>query len=165
MHMVSLSLDEIELLWQEMSAMKREDAPQLIEMMKMSQPDTVTYLLASGEDLLNPEERELIFFMGVLIWRVVTTLRSDIPTINMSQLIESESKNITMLEYLDGEPDGDFFSTVETIMAGYNQSELLRYVMKRLVEESDASGKSNNDHVGIIVIFLKTFIDCLDVTD
>lgn len=162
--MIPLTLDEIELLWQEMSAMEREDAPQLIEMMKMSQPDALTYLLAAGEDLLNHEERELIFFMGVLIWRVVTKLRSSIPTITMTQIIEFEAKNITMLEYLDGEPDGDFFSTVEAIMAGYNQSELLRYVMKRLVEENDASGKSNNDHSGIIVIFLKTLIDCLDVT-
>ena len=160
--MRQLTYDEIDALWREKADMEPEEAPYLVERMGQQQPYVVSYLLATGNEILIPSEREVVFYMGVLIWYVIDSLKITVPEISVDQLMEIENKNYQMLEYLAGEPDSEFMETVGKIMDHYNQSVLLRYVIEQIMEEPEKSIKIIDNHIGIMVIYLKTFIDCID---
>jgi hypothetical protein len=157
----SLTYDEIDTLWQQKADMELEDAPRLVEELAAAQPSVLNYFLAIGDNLLSNSERQIIFFMGVLIWYVINQLEDTIPEISLDQLLENEEKNLRMLEYLAGEPDGEFLVTVEKIMDTYEQSTLLIYVIERILEEPEKNIEIIDDHVGMMVIYLKSFIDSI----
>jgi len=127
------------------------------------QPFILTYLMATGNDILLMQEREALLFMGVMLWQIVHAVHDTIPQISGEDLDECEAKNVKMLEYLAGEPERDFMDTVEKIMAKYHQPELLRFIIDRLMEETDKGIEISDDNVGMMVIYLKSIIDCLDV--
>ncbi|MBN1576018.1 MAG: hypothetical protein JW913_05665 [Chitinispirillaceae bacterium] len=157
-----LTYDEIDTIWQKKADMELEEAPQLVEKMSKAQPYALSYLMAAGNELLIPSEREVIFFMGVLIWYVIDFLDIELYEITLDYLLENEEKNYKMLEYLAGEPDSEFMKTVEKIMERYNQSVFLRYVIERIMEEPKKDIEIIDNHLGMIVIYLKTFLDCID---
>jgi len=158
-----LTNNEIHTLWQEKADMELEEAPILVEDLSAAQPSVLTYLLATGDDILTEEERQVTFFMGVLIWFVVQqSVPTLIPEITTDELLEQEENNFKMLEYLAGEPDTEFMTTVAKIMDSYNQRNLLQYVIDRIMEEPEKEVELNDNHLGMMVIYLKTFIDCLD---
>ena len=160
--MRQLTYDEIDALWRDKADMEPEEAPQLVEKMGQQQPNALSYLLATGNEILIPSEREVVFFMGVLVWYVIDSLKIILPEITLDQLLETENKNYKMLEYLAGEPDSEFLETVDKIMEHYNQSVLLRYVIERIMEEPEKDIEIIDNHIGIMVIYLKTLIDCID---
>lgn len=160
--MRSLTYDEIDTLWKQKADMELEEAPNLVEAMGTTQPDVLSYLLATGDNLLSPSERQIIFFMGILIWYVIDQLEDQVPEISIDNLLENEEKNFKMLEYLAGEPDGEFMTTVDKIMETYNQPILLKYVIERMIEEPEKDIEIIDDHIGVMVIYLKSFIDCID---
>ena len=67
-----------------------------------------------------------------------------------------------MMEYLAGEPESEFTDTVEKIMETYSQSELLRFIIEKLMEEPEKGVELREDTIGMIVLYLKTIIDCID---
>ena len=145
-----------------MEILNIEQIPNLIESLGQKQPFILTYLMATGSDILNQHERETLLFMGVVIWKVIFALHSEIPVIQGELLDEHEEKNIQMLQYLAGEPESEFMETVERIMAKYHQKELLRYLIDRLVEDSTSDSHQDQNNIGMIAIYLKTIIDSID---
>lgn len=160
--MRSLVFEEIDTWWQKKADMKTGDAPQLIGRMGEKQPSTLSYFLAINDEILSAPEREVILYMGVLIWYTVDSLDIPLPEITLQDLLDNEVKNIRMLEYLAGEPESEFMKTVGKIMEHYNQSDLLRYIIERIMDELQNDTEINRNHIGMMVIYLKTFIDCLD---
>lgn len=100
--------------------------------------------------------------MGMMVWYIAEKTGEVIPEISAELLEEKEKVNIKMLEYLAGEPEAEFFETVETIMSKYRQAELLRYIIDKLMEEPQKGVAIHEDNMGIIVMYLKTIIDCID---
>ncbi|MBN1761249.1 MAG: hypothetical protein JW863_23190 [Chitinispirillaceae bacterium] len=157
-----LTVEEIDPLWQSKENMEPEDAPGLVERLERRQPNILSYLLATGSDILEQEERAMVFFMGVLLWHVIDSLQIEVPELTLEMLVETEAKNFEMLEYLAGEPDSEFMDTVEKIMANYNQSDLLQYIIGKILQEPQKDVEITENHVGVIAIYLKTVIDCFD---
>ena len=163
--MRSFTYEEIDALWRHKADMEPEEAQPLVEAMGSAQPAILTYLLASGDDILTEMERQVTFFMGVLLWHVISELaKENIRELSTDELIETEDKNFQMLEYLAGEPDSEFMTTVARIMENYNQATLLQYIIERIMEEPDKDIELYDNHVGMMVIYLKSVIDCFDKT-
>lgn len=160
--MNALTIEEIDQIWKKMEKLELNDVPKLVTNLGKEQPSILTYLMATGNEILDQQEREAMLFMGVMIWHIVSEIMSEIPEITIDMLEDCEENNMAMLEYLAGEPDSEFMDTTENIMAKYHQAELLRYIIDRLMEEPDKGIELNADNVGMMVIYLKTIIDCLD---
>ena len=160
--MNALTFEEIDLCWETMNNLELEDVPALVNNLGKVQPYILTYLMATGNEILDQQEREALLFMGVMIWHIVSESMPEIPEIFIDVLEDCEEKNIEMLEYLAGEPESEFMDTVENIMTKYHQAELLRYIIDRLLEEPKKGIELNSDNIGMMVIYLKTIIDCLD---
>ena len=160
--MRSLTFDDIDPLWEEMAAIEPDQVPELMHHIGEVQPHVVSYLLGINDDILSDPEREMVFYLGVIIWRILDRIGFRYDEISLDTLLEKEETNFKMLEYLAGEPDAEFTGTVGRIMDNYNQSELLRYIIDRIIQEPLNDAEMVDDHVGIMVIYLKTFIDCFD---
>jgi hypothetical protein len=74
-------------------------------------------------------------------------------------LDKAEESNMKMIEYLMDESEPDFTETTRTMIENYGQPEVLRYVVEALVEAAEDEEVSE-DHIGIMMLDLKTVIDC-----
>lgn len=161
--MQSITFNEIDQSWNKMEEMELDDVPQLVDQLGHKQPFVLAYLMATGNDILNQSEREALLFMGLMIWHISNRNIVLIPEISGELIDQTEQKNVKMLEYLAGEPESDFLETVEKIIGKYNQQELLKYVIDRLMNEPQRSAEIREDNIGMLVIYLKTLIDCVDL--
>jgi hypothetical protein len=157
-----LDIETIETSWNSMEDLDPDTIPALVHELGHKQPFLLTYLMATGHDILSDQEREALLFMGVMIWQILNGIYSDIEVITGDNLESHEHKNIQMLEYLAGESESEFLDTVEIIMSKYQQPELLRFIISKLVQEPDRGIELSDDNMGMIVIYLKAIIDCFD---
>lgn len=161
--MIPLSLELINDRWKLIENMSLEEVPDLITDLGQSQPYILTYLIATGSDILNEKEREMLLFLGIMVWNISKHQISEQAEISSDELFHFERKNILMLEYLSGEPENDFLSTAEKIMSRYHQHSLLKYIIDILMEDSrEEHCEIRKENVGIIAIYIKSLIDCFD---
>ncbi len=160
--MIALTNNKIDQYWNEMEKLELDDVPTLVNNLGKKQPYILTYLMATGNDIISQPEREALLFMGVMIWYIVGRIVPEVPEISGDTLDDCEDKNVEMLEYLAGEPEAEFMDTVDKIMTKYHQAEFLRYIIDRLLEEPEKGIEISEDNMGMMVIYLKTIIDCLD---
>ena len=146
----------------EMMEMSHQGAPKMIKRMTKPQPFILAYLLAVGHDIFNQEEQELFVFLGVVIWRIMSQGDTPLPKVTEEIIDEAEDANFKMLEYLEGESEADFNETTENMLTNYNQQEVLRYVLEAIMEEPEDDFEIREDNKGMMMIYLKTVIDCLD---
>jgi len=157
-----ISSDIVEKTWKKIGGMSPLELPKLINLMSKEQPLILAYLMAVDNQILNQDEQELLLYLGVVVWRIMSQGSTPLPKVTEETLDEVEESNIKMLEYLEGESEADFIDTVEKIVGNYNQLEVLRYVIEALMEESDEECLTRDEYKGIMFINLKTVIDCFD---
>lgn len=134
--MEPISADTIEKTLQKMEKMSLTDIQKLMDKMGEEQPYVLAYLMAIGGNSLNLDERELLVYLGTVVWQIMSQGSEPLAQVSGEILDEFEEKNWQMVEYLQGEPDADFDTTVETIFKNYPQSEVLRYVIEALMFET-----------------------------
>jgi hypothetical protein len=153
----------VEETWKEIGGMPLEDAPKFARRFQKSQPFLAVYLLAVGGDELNRDDRELLFYLGMVVWKIMSKGARDLTQISSDSIEKAEERNWDMVDYLRGEDKNfDFFNTVESIMTGYNQKNVLKYAVEALIEHDPEEGNIRDDKKGEMFIYLKTVIDCLD---
>lgn len=159
--MKTLDLQTIENHWDELLHLSDSKVSQFISEINSEQKSLLEYLLYTGDELLDKDDRAILLFMGLMTWYI---LRSEmiIPTLDSSVIQSKENLNIEMLEYLAGEPEAEFFDTVDKIMSKYKQTELLQFLIEKLYDTTELHNGYNKDSVGMIVIFLKTIIDSIE---
>ncbi len=132
--MQPISAEIVEATWQKMATIPPSQAQKLIEQMSRQQPLILAYLMATGEDLLNHAERELLLYMGVVIWQMMQQGDKRPASVTEAMLEEVDRRNLSMLEYLEGDSEEEFLGTVQALMDSYNQREVLRYAVETLME-------------------------------
>ena len=161
--MNKISGDIVENTWREMSVLSPLKYPKLVNKLSKEQPVILAYFLAVGDEFLNKDEQELLLYLGLVVWRVMSKGDTPIPQVTEKMVEEAEDKNIKMLEYLDGESESGFIDTVETIIENYNQPEVLQFVVEALIEEDEEDDANiREESIGMMMIYLKTVIDCFD---
>lgn len=160
--MNTISAEIVEKIWQETAAMSPLEAPKLINKFSKQQPLIVAYLMAAGHDIFNQDEQELLLYMGINVWKMMSQGEKSLPEVTEKILHQVEKNNYKMLDYLDGESEVEFSETVEEIISNYNQPEILRYIVDSLFEEDEEGVEIRDEMQGMIAIYLKTVIDCFD---
>ena len=158
--MKPISKKVVDETWQKMNKIAAEKAPELIEKMKAEQPSLLVFLMAVDADILNDDERELLLYLGMVVWQIMLRGNKSLKEVPEEVIFEKEDSNIAMLDYLEDEPDFD--ETMMNIMENYNQKEVLCYVVEALMEPDEEGVDLSEDGLGALFISLKTVIDCLD---
>jgi len=152
----------VEKTWKRVGGMNPSELNKLIILMRKKQPSVLAYLMAVEHDLLNQDERELILYLGVLVWQIMSQGNKPLPKITEDTLFEMDDSNKKMLEYLMDQSETGFNEVVETMSKNYNQQNVLKYVIEALFEEPEEDCNIREENMGIIFISLKTIIDCFN---
>ncbi len=124
----------VERTWKKMSDLPFEKMPKLIDAMQKEQPVLVAFLMGMSHDDLNQAERELQFYLGMVVWQIMRQGKPApklVPEQRVDELIERTEK---MAEYLMGENDVDLVNSSLNIYENHNQRNVLRYVVEALFE-------------------------------
>ena len=70
--------------------------------------------------------------------------------------------NLKMAEYPRGETEAGFEEASRKIIENYGQPEILRYVVEAITVNTEESQPIREGNKGIMLLDLKTIIDCFD---
>ena len=160
--MDTISSEIVDETYKRLGGMPPQEAPKMVNRMSKQQPLVLAYLMGTGHDILNQDERELLLYLGIVVWQIMKQGTKSLPEITEKILDKAEDSNMKMLEYLDDESESGFIDTLEKIINNYNQPETLRYIVEALVEEPKEESMIRDENIGIMMIFLKTVIDSFD---
>lgn len=157
-----ISAKIVEETWMEMGEMEVDDVMSLITKFSEEQPSALMYLMAAGDDVFNEDEREILMYLGTNVWRMMSKGEKPLPMVSDKNLFQAEDANIKTLEEIMGESPGDFIAVADNLVQNYNQIEILGYLVTALSEESDDDVEIREDSQGLMLICLKSLLDCLD---
>jgi hypothetical protein len=160
--MEKISADIVERIWRRFGGMSPSEGPSRVQVMSEEQPLLLAYLMTMGEEDFNQDERELLLYVGMVVWQIMKEGAVELPQVDEDTLRPVEKKNLNMLDYLQSEPESDFEDTVKIIFENYNQTEVLRYVLDAIMEETEDGAHVRDENKGLMLYFLKNLIDCLD---
>ena len=158
--MDQITSEIVEETWKRMAAMSWREAQKLAKLFVKQQPVVASYLLVVDSDVLNQDERQLLFYLGTVVWQMMSQGKTPLPTVTEDDLFRAEDTNIKMVEYLQGETESGFRQVTETILNSHQQPEVLRYVIEALMEEPEEGCIIRDENLGIMFLDLKTVIDC-----
>ena len=130
--------------------------------MAKEQPVVLAYLMAVDDDIFNQGEREVLLFLGVVVWRIMLQGTRPVPKVTDEILDKAEAGNSKMAEYLQGETEAGFEEVTRKIIGSYKQPEVLQYVVEAIMEDTEESSPIRDENKGIMLLDLKTVIDCLN---
>lgn len=71
----------VEKTWKRMASLSPRTIPKLIQRMTKEQPVVLAYLMAVDDDILNQDERELLLYLGVVIWQIMSQGAKPLPRV------------------------------------------------------------------------------------
>jgi len=158
----SISAEVVERTWQRIAGQSVKDAQKLVNRMSKEQPVVLAYLMAVDNDIFNQSEREVLLFLGVVVWQIMLQGTRPLPKVTEKILDKAEAGNLKMAEYLRGETEAGFEEATRKIIGSYKQPEVLRYVVEAIMEDTEESSPIREENKGIMFLDLKTVIDCFD---
>ena len=161
--MRTISNEEIELFLEEIDTSNEKRIEELIHKMSHHQGFIMTYLLAVSKENFSEQESEDFFYIGFTIWYIMSHIKPTITTIEGDKIDAMDRNNFKMLDVMADETEEGISELIKIIVDNYNQAPLFGYVVEALMEEDeDGEPFFEPNHSGIMLIYLKTVIDCLD---
>jgi hypothetical protein len=130
-----ISLETVTDTWQRMAETPLEEAQHLIDQMENEQPIILVYLLALDEYPFDQSEREIIFYIGTVLWQIMKQSQRRLLPVIEESVQRAEEENINILELLSEDTDADFFSATKSLIDQYPEPEVLRYLVEALMED------------------------------
>jgi hypothetical protein len=159
--MKPISTESVEQTAQRIGNLSVRQGEQLTQKFMEEQPLVMAYLTAVDNDLLNEEEREWLFFLGTAVWQMMAQGDARLPQVTEQIVEQVETANQRTFETLADGSDEDTRAAMEKLLRDYNQSAVLKYVITALMESAQEEG-IRQDNLGVLMLDLKTVIDCLD---
>ena len=159
--MKPISTESVEQTAQHIEDLSVRQGEQLTQKFMEEQPLVMAYLMAVDNDLLNEEERELLFLLGTAVWQMMAQGDVPLPQVIEQTIDQFEAANQRTFEALADGSDEDTRTAMEKLLRDYNQPAVLKYVISVLMESAQEEG-IRQDNLGVLMLDLKTVIDCLD---
>jgi hypothetical protein len=164
--MKTISYEAIEEVSVALAGLKEFDAQKLVHSFGEQQPVLMEYLASVGADEevnFTEAENEVLFFIGVTLWKAMSS-QAEIPPVDENALVEIEEKVFDELELYDAESGEDFDEFIDkTFSKSYNQYPLLEYILDSVFDAlEDEELDVTEDSAGLMIGYLKTCIDAMD---
>lgn len=126
------------------------------------QPFMISVILGFHFDL-NPEEHGEVIKIGMLIWEFFKD-KNGIKTqkVTQKQFERLQKRNVYLLKYLEGEPDLSEQSNITGIDLNKVKSKALLTVVWFRFEEIVSLSNMTTENKGLVLIGMKSLIECLD---
>lgn len=122
------------------------------------QPMLVAYLFSEEFEAFTTEERDLLLFLALTIWRSVQRSRAGghLPMVTEEEIARAEERNWEKIEQV---ADRGFRARADILFAGYAEEDLLALAEDALTDDEDPGVTSEAREP--LFITLKTIIDTL----
>jgi hypothetical protein len=157
-----ISAETVTRVWQDMARASLDEVPHLINQMRTEQPVVLAYLLAVGDALFNQHERELIFYLGMVVWQMMKQSKRRLRKVTEERLDQAEEANLAFLERFSASPEADFESAIQEMLDTYPEPEVLRYIVEAIMEDEDYDPEDppiRDEYRGMAFVHLKTVLD------
>ena len=84
--MDQITSEIVEETWKRMAAMSGREAQELAKLFVKQQPVVASYLLVVDSDVLNQDERQLLFYLGTVVWQMMSQGKTPLPTVTEDDL-------------------------------------------------------------------------------
>src|SRR4030042_1344403 len=98
-YMEPVSADIADKVWKRMASLSPRRVPKLIQHMTKEQPVVLAYLLAVDDDILNDDERQLLLYLGVVVWQIMSQGARPSPNVTDECLDAADTRNVKIAEY------------------------------------------------------------------
>ncbi len=157
-----ISAERIEQIYTKMWNMSEQDAFRLSYSLEKEQPVLVAYLAAVDHDIFNKADREVLFYLGTVVWQIMSDGRKPLPAVSEEQLLRYEQANNALALSLKTSDTTAFADVVKKTLKACRQTEILRYIIAALMDEDSSDNEIREEHLGFIILDLKTVIECFD---
>lgn len=146
--------------WQQMAQTPVSELPRLMEQMGAEQPAIVAYLLAADRLPFNRNERELIFYIGIVVWQIMKQSERPLREVTHKKLMQAEDANEDLMERLGPGTGADSARLTQLLAFKYPEPEVLRYIVEAIVEEPQPDETPIRDEYrGLAYVYLRTALD------
>jgi hypothetical protein len=162
--MQTISTAVVERTWKRMAKISIDELPKVVERLEKEQPEIMAFLMGVDSDVFNQDERELLFYIGVVVWEMMRQGTPRPKRVGEKRMDKFIDRTDQMAEYLMDESAEDFEAVVTQIFKNHNQINVLRYAVEALFEmEDDAEYTGVREEMkGLIFMNLKTVVEALD---
>lgn len=174
--MSGYSADHIDAIFEDTAVMDEAALQEQLERFSEQQPALLSYLMTTGETVLDENERELLLFLGMVVWRC---FEKDVEgELSGEAIADAEAGNDRLLEALVSASIDHQGDEIEAFLDDYPQDHLLALIEDLvLFAESDKDGDGSEDgneeddpaedpirdeNRPWLFVFLKTVIDALN---
>ena len=157
-----ISSERVEKAYSAICNMTQQEAYRLSFDFQNNQPLIVAYLTTVDQGIINQEERELLFYLGAIAWKIMNSENGALPQPDEDLLLKIEAANQKLGDSLRTSDSVMFTEVVKTLLKECRQTELLRYLIAALMDEDNADNSIRDENLGIIILDLKTVIDYFD---
>ncbi|MBM3128597.1 MAG: hypothetical protein FJ009_08230 [Chloroflexi bacterium] len=159
--MKPISAEIVETTWKRIAGFSAREGKTLAEKFAAEQPVVMTYLMAVDGDLFNEDERELLFYLGAVVWQMMAQGDAPLPQVTEQMIDQAEAANQATLESLVDASEDDARAAMAQMLQEYTQPEVFKYVVTALMEATQEEG-IRDENLGVLMVNLKTVIDCLN---
>jgi hypothetical protein len=160
--MNQIPAETVEKVYLKMWNMTEQEAFKLSHVMQKEQPLLVAYLAAVDQEMLNQEEREMLFYQGTVIWQIMKASGQILPEVTEKKLLQIEAENLKIADSLKGADTVSFAEVIRRILKDYRQAEVFKYVVGALLDQDNEDCVIRDESLGAMMLDLKTVIDCFD---
>jgi len=150
--------------WQRMAQTPVHEAPDLVNQMQQEQPAIMAHLLYLDEFPFDPHERELIFYIGMVVWQIMKQSKRRLRRVTLKKLSKAEKANYETLELLASDSEADLFSATVAMIENHPEPEVVRYIVETIMDEEDYEPDDppiRDEYRGLAFIHLKIALDAL----
>jgi len=150
--------------WQRMAQTPVHEAPDLVNQMQQEQPAIMAHLLYLDEFPFDPHERELIFYIGMVVWQIMKQSKRRLRRVTLKKLSKAERANYDTLELLASDSEADLFSATVAMIENHPEPEVIRYIVETIMDEEDYEPDDppiRDEYRGLAFIHLKIALDAL----
>jgi hypothetical protein len=157
-----ISAESVEKAYSVICGLTEQEAYRLSFDFQKDQPLLLAYLTVVDQAILNQEERELLFYLGAVIWKIMLPEDRKLTEVNQDRLLSIEAANQKTGESLRISGSVKFAEVVKKLLQECSQPEVLRYAIAALMDEDNDENTVRDENLGIIILDLKTVIEYLD---
>lgn len=129
-----ISYEAVTETWEQMAETSTEEVQKIVDRMEQEQSALMVYLLALEDYPFNQSEKEIIFYIGTVLWEIMKKGKAKLTPVTPEMLNQSEEANYTFLELLSNDTEADFMSATRSMIDSYPEPEVLRYLVEALME-------------------------------
>jgi hypothetical protein len=130
-----ISYEAVNETWQRMAETPPDQIQAIVDQMEQEQPVLMVYLLALEDYPFNVSEKEIIFYIGTVVWQILKESKASLSSVTPEIINHSEEENYQFLDLLSNDTEADFMSATRAMIDSYPEPEVLRYLVEALMED------------------------------